>query len=157
MIYTAEDLYLVTFVEHCFNAVVQTFDEHNVALPERRYWTIGAAAADCEQMVVSVLQVFWGNPGIPPTEPVRCNQPRSITLGVQILRDAAVAGPRSSSGPTAEAIMSKAIAPLVDTEILMEAVGTWDRTGIGVVSTFDALDAEGGLQGVVGTVTVSLL
>ena len=157
MTYSAGDLYLVTFVEHCFNSVVQTFDEHGVDLPKRRYWTVGAAAADCEQMVVTVLQVFWGNPGIPPTEPVRCSQPRSMTLGVQILRDAAVAGPRSSSGPSAEAIMSKAIAPPADTEILMEAVATWDRTGIGVVSTFDALDAEGGLQGVVGTVTVSLL
>lgn len=57
------------------------FQSYNVNLPNRRYWTIGQPAIDCEQVVVSFIQMYLGAPGDEASSPQRCNVPRSAEIG----------------------------------------------------------------------------
>ena len=43
--------------------VCTVFQSYNVQLPARRYWTLGAPAIDCDQVVVSFNGMYLGAPG----------------------------------------------------------------------------------------------
>ena len=81
-----EALNLKEMLDGVLYRVETTFQSYNVSLPSRRYWTMGLPAIDCEQVTVSLVQMYLGAPGAQVSSPQRCNVPRSATLNVSIAR-----------------------------------------------------------------------
>lgn len=140
---------------------VQTvFQSYNVNLPNRQYWTMGDPAIDCEQLVVSFVQMYLGTPGAQVGEPQRCHVPRSATLNISISRATPVVGP-SGRPPSPEKIQIASETLAYDAWVLMESINLldqWDETGygIGVIATLEVGTPEGGFQTTTLTVTMAV-
>ena len=57
-------LNLKNMMDQVLEKVTSVFTSFGVPLPSRCYWTMGAPAIDCEQLVVSFVQVYLGPPGV---------------------------------------------------------------------------------------------
>ena len=125
-----------------------------VPLPERRYWTIGETAHDCEQIVLVVQQMFLGTADA-PMGTSQCNGPRSVTFTIEVIRCVPVMSSRGQA-PTGDAIEDASVDPVVDMEVLMDAAHCFDQFGVGIVVTVDAIPASGGFHGMVATYTATL-
>ncbi len=130
--------------------VVAVFESYGVPLPKRQYWMVGQPAIDCEQLVVSFLQMYLGSPGDQATEPRRCNNPRSATLNISIARAVPTVG-TSGRVPSGDSISSSSEIAVVDSWVLMQSINdldVWDETGygLGVIATLAAAGPEGGFQ-----------
>jgi hypothetical protein len=147
---------IVTLMDKILARVIAGFNEHGVELPERRYWTLGLPAADCEQLVVSFNQCYIGPPGDEASEPQRCDAPRTAQIDIQILR--CIPGPTGTRGkvPDAATIQKASEKQVIDAWVLLDlacTLDTWDDPsgfvgpGFGVIATVDAGDAQGAFQG----------
>jgi hypothetical protein len=131
--------------------VVATFTSYNVPLPERQYWTMGVPAIDCDQLVVSFIQMYLGTPGDEANVPQRCNVPRSAVLSISLARAIPVQG-LNGRAPSADKLQEAAAISAVDAYTLMESINqfdTWEdggSYGMGVIATCEAPTAEGGFQ-----------
>jgi hypothetical protein len=140
--------------------VETVFQSYNVELPARRYWSIGQPAIDCEQLVVSFIQMYLGAPGDEATSPQRCNVPRSAVVTISIAR----AVPIVSAGgrpPTPEKIQQSSATSAIDAWVLMDAVklfDMWDGSGygLGVIATVEITPPEGGFQSVTMNLTLAV-
>jgi hypothetical protein len=140
--------------------VESIFQSYNVNLPGRRYWTMGQPAIDCEQLVVSFVQMYLGTPGAQVGEPQRCHVPRSATLNIQISRATPIVG-QNGRPPSAANIQVSSEILAIDSWVLMESINLldqWDETGygIGVIATLDSGSPEGGFQTTTMTVTMAI-
>lgn len=140
--------------------VEAVFQSYNINLPHRRYWTMGQPAIDCEQLVVSFVQMYLGTPGAQVGEPQRCHVPRSATLNIQIARATPIVG-SNGRPPSPEKIQVASEIIAYDSWILMETINLldqWDDTGygIGVIATLDSAPPEGGFQTTTLTVTMAV-
>jgi hypothetical protein len=140
--------------------VESIFQSYNVSLPQKRYWMMGEPAIDCEQVVVSFLQMYLGPPGAQVGEPQRCHVPRSATLNISISRETPVVG-QNGRPPTQEKIQQSAEILAIDSWVLMQSVNLldqWDATGygIGVVATLDVSGPEGGFHTTTMAVTMAV-
>jgi hypothetical protein len=136
------------------------FQSYNVNLPTRRYWTMGQPAIDCEQLVVSFVQMYLGAPGAQVGEPQRCHVPRSATINIQIARATPIVG-QNGRPPSAQSIQHASETLAYDAWVLMESVNLidqWDETGygIGVLATLESSAPEGGFQTTTMTVTLAV-
>lgn len=136
------------------------FQSYNVNLPQRKYWTMGQPAIDCEQLVVSFVQMYLGAPGAQVGDPQRCHVPRSATLNIQIARHTPIVG-QNGRPPSAQSIQAASETLAYDAWILMESVNLldqWDETGygIGVIATLESSPPEGGFQTTTMTVTMAV-
>lgn len=130
--------------------VQSVFQSYNVELPERRYWSMGTPAVDCEQLVVYFQQLYLGPPGAQVGEPQRCHVPRSATLTVSISRATPIVG-QNGRPPAPEKIEAASEVLAIDAWVLMSAINLldqWDETGygIGVIATLEVGAPEGGFQ-----------
>jgi hypothetical protein len=140
--------------------VETTFQSYNVELPARRYWTMGRPAIDCEQVTVSLIQMYLGAPGAQVSLPQRCNVPRSATLNVSISRETPVVG-ANGRPPSAEKIEMAGTWAAIDAWVLMQSINQldqWDETGygVGVIATLDTPEPEGGFQTVTLQITMAV-
>jgi len=140
--------------------VEASFQSYNVSLPQKKYWMMGEPAIDCEQVVVSFLQMYLGPPGAQVGEPQRCHVPRSATLNVSISRATPVVG-QNGRPPTQEKIQQASEILAIDSWVLMQSVNLldqWDETGygIGVVATLDVSGPEGGFHTTTMTITMAV-
>jgi hypothetical protein len=121
---------------------------------------MGDPAIDCEQLVVSFVQMYLGTPGAQVGEPQRCHVPRSATLNISISRATPVVGP-SGRPPSSEKIQIASETLAYDAWVLMESINLldqWDETGygIGVIATLEVGSPEGGFQTTTLTVTMAV-
>lgn len=140
--------------------VESVFQSYNVELPQRRYWTIGQPAIDCEQVVLSFIQMYLGAPGDEATSPQRCNVPRSAVVTISIARAVPIVGPNGRP-PSPDKIQQAAAVSAIDAWVLMDAVrlfDMWDGSGygVGVIATVDITPAEGGFQTVNMNLTLAV-
>ena len=140
--------------------VESIFQSYNVELPKRRYWTMGQPAVDCEQLVVTFVQMYLGSPGAQVSEPQRCHVPRSVTLAISISRQIPVVG-QNGRPPSAESLLRAAEVTAVDSWTLMDSVNLldqWDDTGygVGVIATMETAEPEGGSQTITLQVTMAV-
>lgn len=147
-------------MEGVLERVESIFQSYNVNLPARRYWTMGQPAIDCEQLVVSFVQMYLGTPGAQVGEPQRCHVPRSATLNIQISRATPIVG-QNGRPPSAASIQTSSEILAIDSWVMMESVNLldqWDETGygIGVIATLDSGSPEGGFQTTTMTVTMAI-
>lgn len=140
---------------------VQTvFQSYNVNLPARQYWTVGTPVIDCEQAVVSFVQMYLGSPGDEAQQPQRCNVPRSAVLAVSIARQIPIVG-MNGRPPSPQTIEKAAEITTIDAYVLMDCVkefDMWDNTGygLGVIATVDVGEAQGGFQTVNMQLTMAI-
>jgi hypothetical protein len=157
---TDEAMHLTDMMDGVLDRVEAVFQSYNIDLPNRRYWMIGMPAIDCEQVVVSFLQLYLGPPGAEVSQPQRCNVPRSATIAIHISREVAVVGVNGRP-PSPEKIQQTSARSTIDSWVLMQTVrefDMWDGTGygLGVVATLDASGPEGGFQTVTLNVTMAV-
>lgn len=140
--------------------VQAVFQSYNVELPTRKYWTMGQPAVDCEQLVVSFVQMYLGPPGAQVGEPQRCNVPRSASLDITLSRATPIVG-QNGRPPAPEKIEEASTIMAYDSWVLMESLNQldmWDETGygVGVIATLSAGSAEGGFQTTTLTITMAV-
>ena len=84
----AADFMIPPWVEKAMANIVKAYATDYptpIPLPERKYWTIGQTAHDCEQMVLAVQQMFLGT-AENPIELTQCTGPRGLTFTVEVVR-----------------------------------------------------------------------
>jgi hypothetical protein len=150
----AADFVLPSWLDAGFQCVVEHYRSVGVPLPERQYWTIGQTAHDCEQIVLTIQQMFLGTAdNMLATN--QCNAPRSITFAIEVIRCVPVMSNRGQA-PSAQAIETSSVNPVIDMEILMDVASCFDQFNVGIVVTIDAFPAQGGFHGMVATYTATL-
>jgi hypothetical protein len=140
--------------------VESAFQSYNVGLPNRRYWSIGQPAIDCEQVVVSFIQMYLGAPGDEATTPQRCHVPRSAVVAISIARAVPIVG-QNGRPPSQESIQRASSVSAIDAWVLMDAVklfDMWDQSGygLGVIATVEITPPEGGFQSVTMNLTLAV-
>lgn len=136
------------------------FQSYNVNLPQRKYWMMGQPAIDCEQLVVSFVQMYLGAPGAQVGEPQRCNVPRSATLNISISRETPTVG-QNGRPPAPDKITAASEMVAIDSWVLMQSINLldqWDEYGygVGVIATLDTAGPEGGFQTTTLTITMAV-
>lgn len=136
------------------------FQSYNVNLPQRRYWMMGQPAIDCEQLVVSFVQMYLGAPGAQVGDPQRCNVPRSATLNISISRETPTVG-QNGRPPAPEKITIASELVAIDSWVLMQSINLldqWDEFGygVGVIATLETSGPEGGFQTTTLVVTMAV-
>lgn len=142
-------LNLRDFMDGILERVDSVFQSYNVPLPQRKYWTMGTPAIDCEQVVVAFNQMYLGSPGDQVGTPQRCNVPRTAIVTISIAREVPTVG-MNGRPPTAEKIQQGSEISAIDAWVLMSSMKSfdmWDGVfGLGVMATLEAADIEGGFQ-----------
>lgn len=155
-----EALNVKNLLQNVLDSIVSIFDSYDVQLPSRQYWTVGQAAIDCEQLSVSLIQLYLGAPGDQAALPQRCNMPRSAVMTVVLAREIPVVGVNGRP-PTAEKISEGAEISAVDAWVLMQSINVLDQWepgtfGIGTIATLDIPAPEGGFQAVTMQLTMAV-
>ena len=143
-------LHLKDFLDAVLAKVVETYEEYNIDLPSRRFWTMGEPAIDCEQLSVSFIQMYLGLPGDQASQPQRCTQPRTAVLSIAVSRQIPVVG-NNGKAPTGEKIQEGSEIAAVDCYLFMELMrklDQWEENeyGMGVIATVEAGNPEGGFE-----------
>jgi hypothetical protein len=152
---------LANLMQYVLDQVIAQYTSYSMPLPGRRYWTLGSPSVDCEQVTVSMLQMYLGSPGDEATAPRRCNDPRSVTLLVQVAREIPTVG-INGRAPAADAIQDGAEISAYDAWILLDSAAELDRWetnggfGLGVIATVETNAPEGGFQVVTMTITLAV-
>lgn len=145
-----EALNIVALMDGVLQRVVSTFNSYNVPLPTRQYWTVGQQAVDCEQVTVTLVQIYLGAPGDQASAPQRCNQPRTAVMTVSVSRAIPVVG-QNGRPPSADKVEEAAAISAIDAYVLMLSLNEldmWEESGfgVGVIATADIPPPEGGFQ-----------
>ena len=151
---------LAVFLDAVLTQVVTSYASYTMPLPLRRYYTLGQPVVDCEQAVVSFVQMYVGAPGDEATQPRRCSDPRSATINVSVSRAVPVVG-QNGRPPSAETIESSSEIAAYDAWILLDSASqldTWESSGfgLGVIATVEVQAPEGGFQTVTLTLTAAV-
>jgi hypothetical protein len=152
---------LAALMQGVLDSVINTYQSYNMPIPGRRYWTLGNPSVDCEQVVVSMLQMYIGSPGDEATDPRRCNDPRSATLLVSVSREVPTVS-INGKAPAADDIQAFSEISAYDAWILLDssrALDQWSTGGsfgMGVIATVETGAPEGGFQTVTMTITVAV-
>jgi hypothetical protein len=135
------------------------YAEAAIDLPSRQIWTIGEPVYDCEELVVSLIDLSEGlTQGDSPQSP--CVVPINATFKVTVVRCAPVPDNRGNP-PTPDALMRAADESAVDAYLLMKSSCKFDMWGadvdgldpsalggLGVNASIEVVEAQGGMQGV---------
>lgn len=158
----SEALNLKEMLEGVLERVESVYESYDVPIPERRYWTMGMPAIDCEQLVVHFAQAYLGPPGSQESSPTRCNVVRSASLMVSVARQLPVVTTQGTKPPSASKISEGSEISAVDAWVLLQSVNRldmWEGDGIfgmGVIATVEAGDPEGGFRVVTMQVTMAI-
>lgn len=140
--------------------VVTIYGSYGVPVPARRYWTMGNPALDCEQLVVSFVQMYLGAPGDEANRPQRCNQIKSAVVTIAVSRPIPSVG-QSGRPPGADKIQEQSEWSAVDSWVLMESINLLDQWsedgfGPGVIATLSSGEPQGGFQTITLQVTLAV-
>jgi hypothetical protein len=153
-------LNIIELLDGVLQRVVSTFNSYNVPLPTRQYWTVGQQAIDCEQLTVTLVQIYLGAPGDEASSPQRCNQPRTAVMTVSLSREIPVVG-QNGRPPSADKLEQAAQISAIDGYVLMLSLNLLDMWesggyGVGVIATVDYPAPEGGFQTVNMQLTMAI-
>lgn len=142
------------YMDYALDQVKAEYSSQGVTLPNRQYWIVGTEAFDCEQAVLAVQSSALGTPGV-PLQITQCDGPRTLTFTLQIIRCSPIWDGRRA--PSSTAITSASVPVARDMEIMVYSLpGRFDVYQTGIVVNAAATPPQGGVQGSVGTYTVSL-
>lgn len=152
---------LANMLQGVLDRVISVYSSFDMPLPSRRYYTFGVPAVECEQVVVSFIQMYLGTPGDEATQPRRCHDPRSATLNISVSRVVPITQ-QNGQAPLADDIQEANRVAALDAWILMESVNeldTWGDEGfpgLGVIATVDGAQPEGGFTTTRMTITMAI-
>jgi hypothetical protein len=152
---------LANMLQGVLDRVITVYESYNMPLPGRRYYTFGVPAVECEQIVVSFIQMYLGTPGDEATQPRRCNDPRSATLNISVSRQVPTTQ-QNGSAPLADDIQDANRVAALDAWVLMDSVNLLDvwgeegYPGLGVIATVDGAQPEGGFTTTSMTITMAI-
>lgn len=151
---------LVKHMDSLLETVVAVYEQMGVPLPARRYWMVGDPAEDCEQVVVSLLQVYLGIPGDQAADIQRCDQPATAVVNVYVSRSFPVGN--DAKPASAEDITTASAWSATDTWVLFKAMKEFDkddmgRPGPGVIATITGRPPRGALQSTVLNLSAMVL
>lgn len=155
-------LNLKNMLEGVLERVESAFQSYNVPLPERRYWTMGLPAIDCEQLVVHFVQGYLGPPGDQAGRPNRCNVVRSASIVISIARELPTIMTQGTKAPSAEKIQKASEISAVDAWVLLQSLNLfdmWEMEGVfgpGVIATVESGDPEGGFRLISMQITMAI-
>jgi hypothetical protein len=168
----------VETAEHILATIETVFAEHEVALPERRYLSVGGQGTtvhDGPQVTVTFEQGYSGRPGNQAQEPVRCDGPRTGVFVVEVVRPIPVANTPEATPATQipsrygqvvsgvdtiepDKLTDVAKTQMKDAMILLDAGMRAADTGIqGGICDVSAGQPQGGLQAMILVITTSAL
>lgn len=155
-------LNIKNLLEGVLERVEGIYTSYNVPIPERRYWTMGMPAIDCEQLVVHFVQAYLGPPGAQDNSPNRCNTVRSASIMISVARQLPVVMTQGTKPPSPSKISEGSEISAVDAWILLQSLNLldmWEGEGIygpGVIATVESGDPEGGFRLVSMQVTLAI-
>jgi hypothetical protein len=133
-------------MDNILSSLESVFQSYNVPLPTRRFWTIGETpAVDCEQAVVTFLQLYLGTPGDDAQVPQDCNAIKSMVVQIRIARKASI--PKSGNAPAPETIQNDASWSAVDAMTIMDNLAAFDYFSVArptVIATATSNGFQGG-------------
>jgi hypothetical protein len=132
-----------------------------VPLPTRRYWIVGDAAQDCEQVTVSFLQMYLGIPGDDASVPQKCNAPLSIVVNISISREVKGMDQRGNA-PAPEVLQGDAEWAALDAWVIMTGLKDLAPSSIidpnpAVIATATAPETQGNIMTTQVQLTVQVL
>lgn len=142
--------------------VVAGYEIAEVPLPARRFIQTGTPAHDCEQVVVTFRQAYYGPPGDEAAAPQHCDGPRSMNIEVHVVR--CIPAPKGTRNwvPGAAEITEMARTQMKDAWLLLDlapALESWNAMapgGLGVIGTVETGEPQGAFQGMVLTLTMAI-
>lgn len=138
---------LAALANGVLDSVVSVFEQAGVTLPERRYIATGETAHDCEQVTVSLQQLYLGPPGDQSETPQRCEAPRTAVLLVEIVR--CIPQPGRNGAPDVAALQATAEQQMIDAYMLLEAGATAaDKWGLGAMADVTPGQPQGQMQAI---------
>jgi hypothetical protein len=149
---------LALYLQEVLDRTVNIYNSYGLPLPQRRYWTMADPVVDCEQLVVSFIQMYIGAPGDEATTPRRCMDPRSATVHIQVAREVPTIG-NNGRAPSAEIIQEYSQLQAFDAWALIQSAAdldAWESSGgfgLGVIATVETSEPEGGYQSTTLTMT----
>lgn len=138
------------------DSIVQVYQDANVALPDRHILAVGEIPHDCEQVGVSLDQLYIGGPGDQAEQPMRCEAPRTVGLTVQIVR--CIPTPKDRRHSVTPAEMNESTERLAtDFWLLMDGIMASEAANwLGALVDIGSTPPDGGYQAVVATVAVGV-
>lgn len=136
-------------------AVESGFSTHGIALPSRRYVTVGEPVYDTEQVVVSYIQHYQGTPGDEAAEPQQCGVPRSAVFTVGIVRCIPTEDARNRP-PSAADIQAASETLMIDAHVLVDILVNTDPFGLGTIVTCGVGSVSGGVASVVAQTVLAI-
>ena len=73
-------------MDRILQSIEERFEFYGIELPELRYKHMGEITHDCEQVTVSLVQVYLGPPGDQAVGPQPCDGPRSGVFQIEVVR-----------------------------------------------------------------------
>lgn len=113
---------VLQLMETLLEVVVEEFTEYAVELPQRRYLTHGQTAADCDQLTVSLIQLYRGEPGVPENEPSNCHSRISAVIEVELLRKVPSIGGSRANMVKQEALDASGRVHVTDATLLLTSL-----------------------------------
>ena len=144
---------LLVHLNTVLDSVVQTFNQANHPLPETRFIAAGQTAHDCEQVSVSLSQLYIGLPGDQAVQPQRCDGPRSALVVVEIVRCIPTANQRTGKMDPAAAL-AVAETQARDAWLLLESATSMDIYG--VLADVTPTDPQGAFQAITLSLTMQV-
>jgi hypothetical protein len=146
------------------STIVSFFAAAGVTLPVRQYTTTGGDATvayDCEQLTVTVAQIYLGTPGEPSYQPTGCMLNMSGDFIIELVRCAPIAAPSKRNPdkiaiPTVEEMQAATLIRAIDAQILLEAAHAVPSTQ-GVVASIEFAGADGAMQAIIMRLACSLV
>jgi hypothetical protein len=152
---------LAEYLQEVLDRTINIYNSYGLPVPDRTYWTMADPVVDCEQLVVSFIQMYIGSPGDEATLPRRCMDPRSATIHIQIAREVPTVG-SSGKAPSAEIIQEYSQLQAFDAWALIQSAAeldAWETSGgfgLGVIATVETSEPEGGFQSTTLTMTSAI-
>lgn len=156
MSYTPEFINtLRDFMHEVLDGIVSVYGQAGLPLPDRRYVAAGSTVHDCEQLTVSLAQMYMGAPGDQAQTAVQCDAMRSAMVTIELVRCIPVTG---RTAPTVEQIEAAADAQMIDAWMLLEAataVASSHGFG-GLLADVTPGEAQGGFQAIILNLTMGV-
>jgi hypothetical protein len=146
---------LAAFLVNLRDTIIATFESYEIDIPARRIITMGLPPYDCEQLTVSLIQMYYGLPGAQAQTPQRCDGPITAVVAVQVLR-AIPLGDMSGNPPKPEDATNSVLAQVTDAWALMRSLAALDEFGLGVIADVVSAEPQGGYDGPVLTLTMAV-
>lgn len=156
-----EAFHLRNLLQRLLEQTEAIYEAAGVPLPSRRYWCLGQAAEDCDQLTVVFQNMNLGTPGEQQQEPMNCHGPKFATVQINVTRNM-VNSETSTTPPREDRIIAASEWMAIDAWLLMDNLKVYDVTslgtpGAGVMATVTTPPPSGNVQTTTLTLTIGLL